>query len=108
VFVNVERKKNKTKCGLFAERGRRQRGLCRGHLEITLGNSVKNLHSSGVPSFAERSCTGPSAKKFFLENKKPSLPTAFDRGSRHSFFKIEKQPLPTALPGALSTKKFKK
>jgi hypothetical protein len=65
VFVNVESKKNKTKCGLFAERGCRQRGLCRGHLAITLGNSGKNLHSSGVPSFDERSCTGPSVKKFF-------------------------------------------
>jgi hypothetical protein len=58
-------KKNKTKCGLFAERGSRQRSLCQGHLAITLGNYGKNLHSLDVPNFAERSCTGLSAKIFF-------------------------------------------
>jgi hypothetical protein len=48
-------------------------------------------------------------QRFFLKNKKPSLPTAFARGSRHRFFskKLEKQPLPTGLPGALG-KKIKK
>jgi hypothetical protein len=46
-------------------------------------------------------------KEFFLKNKNPSLPTAFARGSRHMFFfKIEKQPLPMTLPGALGTKIF--
>jgi hypothetical protein len=57
-------KAKKTKCGLFAERSRPQRGLCQGLLAITLGNSGKNLPSSGVPSFAERSCTGLSANNF--------------------------------------------
>jgi hypothetical protein len=79
-------KKIKPKCGLFAERGRRQRGLSRGLLAITLGNSGKDLPSSGVPGFAERSCTGPSAKKFLQKNKKPSLPTAFAPRSRHRIF----------------------
>jgi hypothetical protein len=51
-----------------------------------LGNSGKHLPSSGVPGFAERSCTGLSAKNFFLKNKKLSLPTAFARGARHRFF----------------------
>jgi hypothetical protein len=108
MFVNVESKKNKTKCGLFAERGRRQRGLCRGLLAVTLGNSGKKFLSSGVPSFAERSCQKRLAKNFFLKNKKrlcqmplprtlgtgffqkkiekPSLPTASARGSRHRIF----------------------
>jgi hypothetical protein len=99
MFVNVEskNKKNKTKCGLFGERGRRQRVLCRALLANTLGNSGKTFPSSGVPSFAERSCTGRSTKKVFLKNKKPSLPTTFARGARHRFFskKIEKQPLST-------------
>jgi hypothetical protein len=64
-------------------------------LAITLGNSGKNLPSSGGPSFAERSCTGLSAKNFFKKNKKPSLPTAFDRSARHRVFQ-KKNPLPTA------------
>jgi hypothetical protein len=38
-----------------------------GFLGITLGNSGKNLPSSGVSSFAERSCTALSAKNFFLK-----------------------------------------
>jgi hypothetical protein len=59
---------NKTKCGLFAERGRRQRNffkkiknrLCRRPLPGTLGIG-------------------------FSQKKQP-LPTAFARGSRHRFF----------------------
>jgi hypothetical protein len=43
-------KAKKTKCGLFAERGRRQRGLCRGLLAITLGNSGKNLQARVFPA----------------------------------------------------------
>jgi hypothetical protein len=86
MFVNVESKKNKTKCGLFAERGRRQRLLCRDPLATTLGNFGKNFPSSGIPSVAERSCTGRSIKKVFLKNKKPSLLTAFAPGSRHRIF----------------------
>jgi hypothetical protein len=39
----------------------------------TLGNSWKNFPSSGVPSFAEHSCTWRLAKKVFLKNKKQSL-----------------------------------
>jgi hypothetical protein len=39
-------------------------------LAITLGNSGKNFPSSGVASFAERSCTGRSAKKFVLKKIK--------------------------------------
>jgi hypothetical protein len=103
-------KKIKPKCGIFGERGRRQRGLSRGLLAITLGNSGKNLPSSGVPGFAECSCTGRSAKKFFQKNKKPSLPTAFAPGSRHMIFfkKIEKHLCRRPLPGALGTGFFNK
>jgi hypothetical protein len=79
-------KAKKTKCGLFAERGRRQRGLCRVLLAIALGNSGKKFPSSGVPSFVERSCTGRSAQNFFRKNKKLSLPTAFAPGARHMIF----------------------
>jgi hypothetical protein len=70
-------------------------------LAITLSNSGKHL-----PSFAERSCTGRLTKKFFLKNKKPSLPTAFAQGSRHKIFfskKIEKHLCRRPLPGALGT-----
>jgi hypothetical protein len=52
-------------------------------LSATLGT---NFPSSGVPSFAERSCQGLSAKKVFLKNKKPSLPMVFARGTRHRMF----------------------
>jgi hypothetical protein len=37
---------------------------------ITLSNSRKNFPSSGVPSFAELSCTGRSAKNVFLKKLK--------------------------------------
>jgi hypothetical protein len=37
---------------------------------ITLGNSGKDFPSSGVCSFAERSCTGRSAKNFLNKIKK--------------------------------------
>jgi hypothetical protein len=80
------KEKHKTKCGLFAERGRRQRLLCREPMATTLGSSGKNFSSSGVPSFAKRSCTVRSAKIVFLKNKKPSLLTAFALGSRHRVF----------------------
>jgi hypothetical protein len=62
VFVNVESKK--TKCDLFAERGRRHMSLCQEPHAITLGNSGKNFPRPGVPRFAECSCTGRSTKKF--------------------------------------------
>jgi hypothetical protein len=76
-------------------------------MAITLGNSGKNFPSSGVPSFAERNCTGRSAKIFlkklktvfadglcpghsacdyFQKIEKPSLPTASARDSRHRIF----------------------
>jgi hypothetical protein len=78
-------------------------GLCRGLLAIKLGNSGKNL-----PSFAERSCTGLSAKNCF--QKKPSLPMAFAMGARHKFFakKIENYLCRRPLPGALGTGFFQK
>jgi hypothetical protein len=78
-------------------------GLCRGLLAIKLGNSGKNLSS-----FAERSCTGLSAKNCF--QKKPSLPTAFAMGARHRFFakKIENYLCRRPLPGALGTGFFQK
>jgi hypothetical protein len=71
----------------------------------------KNFPSSGVLSFAKRSCTGCSAKNFFKKNnKKPSLPTAFARGSQHRIFfkKIEKQHLPGALGTGFFFKKIEK
>jgi hypothetical protein len=47
--------------------GCRQRALCRAFLVSTLSNSGKNFPSSGVPSIAEHSCTGRSAKNFILK-----------------------------------------
>jgi hypothetical protein len=83
-------------------------------LAITLGNSGKNFRSSGVPSFAERSCTRRSANNFFKKKlktvfadslcqvrsaqdflkkiEKQPLPTAYARGSRHRFFQKNKTP----------------
>jgi hypothetical protein len=63
------KEKNKTKCGLFAERGCRQRRLCRVPHAIALGSSGKNFPSSRVPNFTEHSCTGRSAKNFFKNLK---------------------------------------
>jgi hypothetical protein len=87
------------KCGLFAERGRWQRVLCRALLANTLDNSGKNFPSSGVPSFAERSCTGRSAKKVFFKKIKIRLcrrPLPGALGTGFFLKKIEKQPLSTA------------
>jgi hypothetical protein len=58
----------------------------------------------------ERSCTGRSAKKVFLKNKKPSLPTAFAPGlSALVFFKkIENNLYRRPFPGALGTSFFQK
>jgi hypothetical protein len=70
----------------------------------------KNFPSSGVHSFAERSCTGRSTKIFF----KKKLKTVFAdslcqvRSAQNFLKKIEKEPLPTALLGALGTGFFKK
>jgi hypothetical protein len=94
-------KKIKTKCGLFAERGRRQRALCQVLLANTLDNFGKNFPRSGVPSFVERSCTGRSAKNFFkkIKNRHCGRPL---RGALGTGFKKQKNRLcRRPLPGAL-------
>jgi hypothetical protein len=70
----------------------------------------KNFHTSGVPSFAECSCTGRSAKKVFKKIKnrlcQRPLPRALGTGF---FLKNRKNSLcRRALPGALGTGFFKK
>jgi hypothetical protein len=107
VFVNLERKK--TKCGLFAEHGRRQRRLCRELRAITLGNSGKIFPAQVFPALLSVVARGARQRIFFKKNKnrlcRQPLPGTL--GTRFSK-KIEKQPLPTALPGALGTGFFKK
>jgi hypothetical protein len=49
-------KKIKHKSDRIAERGRRQRGLCESPWPLPLATLGTNFPSSGVPSFAERSC----------------------------------------------------
>jgi hypothetical protein len=63
VVVNVE--KNKTKCGLFAERGRRQSGHCRGLLAITLGNSGKIFPARVFPVLPSIVAMGSRQRIFF-------------------------------------------
>jgi hypothetical protein len=100
-------------------------------LANTLGNSGNNFPSSGVPSFAKRSCTGRLAKNFFLKKTRLCrwpLPGALDTRffqkyrkttfadglcqgrSAENFFKkkIEKQPLPTAFARGARQKIFYK
>jgi hypothetical protein len=77
-------------------------------LANTLGNSGNNFPSSGVPSFAKRSCTGRLAKNFF--KKKPVFADGLCQGlSTQDFFKnIEKQPLPTAFARGARQRIFSK
>jgi hypothetical protein len=69
VVVNVE--KNKTKCGLFAERGRRQSGHCRGLLAITLGNSGKIFPARVFPVLPSIVAMGSRQRIFFKKIKTP-------------------------------------